>query len=105
MNATFEQVTPEVAQALVMQATSQGLSVNDCLRRMLGISNGAAAELAVADTPPAAPQRNEEVLRIMQEVEELMKDMPVRGSTAETLLMIRRARAGEMWGYEPTDYE
>ena len=105
MNATFEQVTPEVAQALAMQATSQGLSVNDCLRHMLGISNGAAAELAVADTLPAAPRCNEEMLAIIRRSRERMKDMPVRGSTDETLLMIRRARAGEMWGYEPTDYE
>ena len=106
MNATFKQVTPEVAQALVTQATSQGLSVNDYLRGLLGLSNGnAAAELAVADMPPAAPPRNEKMYQIMQETEELLKDMPVRGSTEETLLMIRRARAGEMWGYEPTDYE
>ena len=106
MNATLEQVTPEVAHALVMQATSQGQSVNDYLRSLLGMSNGnAAAELAVADMPPAAPPRNEELLKTIREVEERMKDMPVKGSTEETLLMIRRARAGEMWGYEPTDYE
>ena len=105
MNATLEQVTPEVAQALVTKATSQGLSVNDYLHSLLGLRNSASAKPAIADTPPAPPPRNEEFLRIMQEVEELMKDMPVRGSTEETLLMIRRARAGEMWGYEPTDYE
>jgi hypothetical protein len=149
MNVTFEQVSPEVAQALAMQASSQGLSVNDYLRCLLGMNNStAAAELAVADMPPAAPPCNEAMLKTIREVEELMKDipireavvaqpqtvsteesqptpaprneemlatirrsrerlkdMPVRGSTEETLLMIRKARAGEMWGYEPTDYE
>lgn len=108
MNATFEQVTLEVAQALVTKATSQGLSVNDYLRGLLGMSNGtAAAELVVADTLPVVPPRNEALLKTIEEVEERMKDMPVRGSTEETLRMIRRARAGEMWGYEPepTDYE
>ena len=113
MNTTIEQVTPEVAQALVKQATVQGLSVNDYLRGLLGMSNGAAAKLAVADAQPAAPQlqtaepapRNEEMLAIIRGSRERMKDMPVRGSAEETLLMIRKARAGEMWGYEPTDFE
>ena len=82
MNATFKQVTPEVAQALVTQATSQGLSVNDYLRGLLGMSNGkVAAELAVADTPP----RNEKMYQIMLETEELLKDRPLREATAEML--------------------
>ena len=105
MNATFDQVAPEVMQALIAQAAARSLSINDYLRQLLGLSNDASAGLAIADTEPAAPQRNEEMLKIIQKVEERMKDMPVRGSTEETLLMIRRARAGEMWGYEPTDYE
>ena len=49
------------------------------------------------------PQRNEAMLAALQRSAERLKDMPVRGSTEETLKMIRRARAGEMWGYEPTD--
>ena len=170
MNATLEQVTPEVAQALVAQAVSQGLSVNDYLRGLLSMSNGATVadtqsvalpprneamfaalqrsaerlkevpvsdstertlqiiregragamyggEPTEAETAPTAlseaPQtqaaqhspRNEEMLAIIRRSRERMKDMPVRGSMEETLLMIRKARAGEMWGYEPTDYE
>ena len=105
MNATLDQVAPEVVQAIVTQAAARELSVNDYLRHLLGLSNGAGAELAVTDTHQEAPPRNEEMLAILRETEEMLKDMPVRGSTEETLLMIRRARAGEMWGYEPTDFE
>ena len=104
MNATFEQVTLEVAQALATQATSQGLSVNDYLRGLLGMSNGTAAELAVADTQPAAPPpRNEAMFAALQRSAERLKDVPVSGSTERTLEIIREGRAGAMYGYEPTD--
>jgi hypothetical protein len=104
MNITLDQVAPEVAQALIAQATARGLSINDYLRQLLGLNNGAVNEVAVADTRPEPP-RNEEMLAIIRRNRERLKDMPVRGSTEETLKMLRRARAGEMWGYEPTDFE
>lgn len=103
MNATLDQITPEIVQALATQATARSLSVNDYLRHLLGLSNGTSAEPALADTRQEAPPRNEQMLAILRETHEMLKDMPVRGSTEETLKMIRRARAGEMWGYEPTD--
>jgi hypothetical protein len=103
MNATFnEQIAPEIVQAIIAQATARGLSVNDYLRDLLGLTNGADQELALAEE---AQPRNEEMLAIIRRNRERLKDMPVRGSTEETLKMIRRARAGEMWGYEPTDTE
>jgi hypothetical protein len=101
MNATLDQIAPEVTQALVTQASAQSLSVNDYLRHLLGLHDGVTAELALTDAPP----RNEAMFRIMQETEEMMKDIPLHGSTEATLLMMRRARGGEMWGYEPTDDE
>jgi hypothetical protein len=61
------------------------------------------AQIEVRAEPP--PPRNEKMLATIQRNHERLKDMPVRGSTAETLKQIRRARAGEMWGYEPTDCE
>ncbi|MCI0390666.1 MAG: hypothetical protein MOB07_18115, partial [Acidobacteria bacterium] len=79
------------------QATARGLSVNDYLRDLLGLTNGEPKELALAEE---AQPRNEEMLAIIRRSRERLKDMPVRGSTEETLKMIRRARAGEMWGYE-----
>jgi hypothetical protein len=41
MNATLqEQIAPEVAQALITQAKATGLSVNEYLRQLLGLTNG-----------------------------------------------------------------
>lgn len=105
MNTTLDHIAPEIVQAIITQAGARGLSVNDYLRSLLGLNDSAGAELALADRRQEAQPRNEEMLAIIQATEELLKDMPVRGSTEETLKMIRRARAGEMWGYEPTDFE
>lgn len=105
MNATLDQIAPDLLQTLAYQAGARGLSADDYLRHLLGLSNGASAPSALADTPEAAPPRNEEMLAIIQRTHGWLKDMPVRGSTEETLKMIRRARDGEMWGYEPIDPE
>jgi hypothetical protein len=86
MNATFnEQIAPEIVQAIIAKATARGLSINDSLRDLLGLTNGADQELALAEeTQP----RNEEMLAIIRRSRERLKDMPVRGSTEETLKMI-----------------
>jgi hypothetical protein len=103
MNVTpNEQIAPEIVQAIIAQATARGLSVNDYLRDLLGMTNGAHQELALAEE---GQPRNEEMLAIIRRSRERLNDMPVRGSTEETLKMIRRARAGEMWGYDSTDTE
>lgn len=107
MNTTLDHLAPEIVQAIVAQATTRGLSVNDYLRQLLGLTNGTGAELALSEAPPPRseekPPRNEAMFAALQRGAERLKDMPVRGSTEATLKMIRRARAGEMWGYEPTD--
>jgi hypothetical protein len=48
------------------------------------------------------PPRNEAMIAALRQSAERLKDVPVSGSTAETLEMIQKARAGDMWGYEPT---
>lgn len=101
MEIQNEQIAPEIIQAIIAQASARGLSVNDYLRQALGLMNGHDVELALAEEMTAP--RNEAMFAALQQTEEMLKDMPVRGSTEETLKMIRRARAGEMWGYEPTD--
>ena len=103
ITATLDQIAPDILQTIATQATARDLSVNEYLRHLLGLSNGTGAQPALADTRQEAPPRNEQMLAILRETHEMLKDMPVRGSTEETLKMIRRARAGEMWGYEPTD--
>ena len=103
MNPTLnEQIAPEIVQAIIAQATARGLSINDYLRDLLGLTGGDRQELALPEEPQP---RNEEMLAIIRRGRERLRDMPMRGSTEETLKMIRRARAGEMWGYEPTDTE
>jgi hypothetical protein len=42
-----EQIAPEIVQAIVVQATAHGVSVNDYLRQILGL-NGQMQELALA---------------------------------------------------------
>ena len=103
MNPTLnEQIAPEIVQAIITQATARGLSVNDYLRDLLGLTGEERQELALAEEPQP---RNEEMLAIIRRSRERLKDMPMRGSTEETLKMLRRARAGEMWGYEAADTE
>jgi hypothetical protein len=97
-----EEIAPEIARAIIAQATLRGLSVNDYLRQLLRLEGGQAQE-PFADTTVAP--RNEGMLQALRESEDRLKDMPVRGSTEETLKIIREGRAGAMWGYEPTDTE
>ena len=55
----------------------------------------------VEDTPPA-PQPNYAMLEVLRQTEELLQDMPFTdGSNTQRLL--REARAGGMYGYEPTE--
>lgn len=105
MSMTLDQIAPEVVQAVTSQASARGMSVNDYLKQLLGINGNAANDLALAELDQEIPPRNEEMLAIIRRSSTRLKDMPVRGSTEETLKMIRQARAGEMWGYEPTDTE
>ena len=103
MNATLnERIAPEIVSAIMAQATARGLTINDYLRQALGL-NGQSHEQAVAETPTPPQPRNEGMFAVLQRSAERMKDIPVTGSTAETLKQIREARAGAMWGFEPTD--
>ena len=103
MNATLnERIAPEIVNAIIAQATARGLSVNDYLRQALGL-NEQPQELVNAETPQPPQPRNEAMFAVLQRSAERMKDVPMTGSTEETLKQIREARAGAMWGYEPTD--
>jgi hypothetical protein len=95
-----EQIAPEIIQALIAQANASGLTVNDYLARLLGLTNGHDEELAQAqDTAP----RNEAMFAALQSSEEILKDMPFSGSTEDSLKILYEGRAGEMYGYEPTN--
>lgn len=62
MNATLDQIAPEIVQAIVAQATARGLSVNDYLRQLLGLNNGAGAGSTFAEACPEPPQKEEVAL-------------------------------------------
>jgi hypothetical protein len=94
-----EEIAPDVARAIIARAALHGLSVNDYLRQLLGLGGCQAQEAPVTDTTVA--KRNEGMLQALRESEERLKDMPVRGSTEETLRIIREGRAGTLWSYEP----
>lgn len=97
-----EQIAPETMRAILAQATTRGLSVDDYLRKALGL-NEQAQESVLTEAPHQPVSRNEAMFAVLERSAERMKDVPVTGSTEETLKMIREARAGAMWGYEPTD--
>lgn len=101
MDVQNEQISPEIIQAIITQANAKGLTVNDYLAQLLGISDR-QEDLALSGHVEASPKpRNEAMLSALAATSELLKDMPVRGSTEETLKMLREGRDGGMWGYEP----
>lgn len=93
-----DQNTAALLRALQEKAEAQGTTLNALLKPLTEVENGTAA----SQEPPA---RNEAMLAVIRRTRERLKDMPVSGSTEETLKLIREARAGAMWGYEPTDIE
>lgn len=94
---TQEIIAPEIIQAIITQATARGLSVNDYLCEMLGLPT---QELAMSGEP--APRPNEAMLAVLRETEEAFRKMTGGGSTAHSLNILHEARAGAMFGYEPT---
>jgi hypothetical protein len=90
--------TAAILRALQEKAEAQGTTLDTLLKPLTEGENGTAAS-------PEPPPRNEAMLAVIRRTHERLKDLPVSGSTEETLKLIREARAGAMWGYEPTDIE
>jgi len=57
MNAVLEQIAPETINALVAQATANGLSVNDYLQRLLNLNDeeNESEDLSLTELPKKAP--------------------------------------------------
>ena len=89
-----DQNTAVILGKLKEKAKALGLTLDALLKPLMEGENG---------TRPAQPLRNEAMFAALQRSAERMKDVPVRGSTEETLRVIRQARGGEMWGYEPIE--
>ncbi len=60
MNPTLnERIAPEIMQAIIAQATARGLSINDYLRDLLGLTSGEHQEIETMD--------REELRRLVKE--------------------------------------
>ena len=80
MNATLEQIAPDLLQTLASQAAARDLSVNDYLRQVLGLTNGVAATLAVNGKPQPV------------QTDERLKPIPVPDSKRELRWLKEHAR-------------
>ncbi|MGH9799816.1 MAG: hypothetical protein ACRD82_05575 [Blastocatellia bacterium] len=64
---------------------------------------GKHVRLTVAEErPTTSPKPNEGMLEVIRRVAEMQSDMPYT-SGKDTLEILRRARAGEMYGYDPCE--
>ncbi len=86
--------TAAILQSLRVKAEAMGLSLDALLNPLLEAEN---------ENRPAPPPRNEAMSAVLQRSAERLKDVPVSGTTEDTIKLIRAARGGEMWGYEPTE--
>jgi len=106
MNTPQEQIAPDVIQVLIANATANSLSVNDYLRQLLGLKDEQSAVSASCEPdeeallPNDAP--NDARLAALQRIAERQAKRPFTKS-ADTVAMLREARAGAMWGHEPTE--
>lgn len=92
------QNTAVILRMLQQKAEAQGTTLEELLKPL-------AADMTEPEEPQEASPRNEAMLAVIRRTHERLKNMPVSGSTEETLKLIREARGGAMWGYEPTDLE
>lgn len=94
--ATLE-VAQEVAEAIKANAAARQLPLDDYLRALIASENGAPKA-----TTEAEPEPNWGMLEVMRRIAERNQDKPLT-SGADTLKILREARAGAMFGYEPTE--
>lgn len=105
MSTPQEQIAPDVIQILVANATANSLSVNDYLRQLLGVKDQQSAVSASREPDEEALptiEANDAKLAALQRIAERQAKRPFTKS-ADTVGMLREARAGAMWGYEPAE--
>ena len=90
-------VAQEIADAIKAKAAARRLPLDDYLRALMASENGAAEATAAVE-----PKPNREMLEVMRRVAERNKGKPLT-SVTDTLRILREARAGDMFGYEPTE--
>jgi len=98
--ATLE-IAQEVAEAIKANAAARQLPLDDYLRALIASENG-APKVTTEATAEAEPEPNWGMLEVMRRIAERNQDKPLT-SGADTLKILREARAGAMFGYEPTE--
>lgn len=88
--------TAAILQTLRAQAEAQGMTLDGLLEALIERE----------DEPTngqGQPQPNEGMLAVLARSAERLKNMPFSGSTEDSLKILHQGRAGEMYGYEPTE--
>jgi hypothetical protein len=94
------EVREETVLRLQAVAEALKLSLDDYLARVADLVPNPKSNGAPPATEELDPQ-GKAMLAVLERSAERLKDLPVSGETRDTLEMIRRARAGEIWRYEP----
>jgi hypothetical protein len=101
MEPQKEQIAPEILQAIIAKAAASGLSVNDYLSRLIELADNHEEEVLLAE-PREEPRPNPEILAALQRIAERQSRRPFTKSR-DSVTMLREARKGAIWGYEPTE--
>ena len=99
--ATLE-VAADLVEMIKSNAVARRQSLDEYLRQMIEVDNAGTREGAEAETADDTPTPNYAMLEALRKVAERSKDM-LFASGEDTLRMLREARAGAMFGYEPTE--
>lgn len=102
MNLAHEPISPDVIQALVAKATASGLSMNEYLRSLLGLKDKQIVERDAAKQDEESALPEDTRLAALRRIAEQQASRPFTKST-DIVTAVRQARAGAMWGYEPTE--
>lgn len=98
--ATLE-IAADLAIAIKANAAMKRQSLDEYLRTMIAAKEE-SSEVLADESVEAAPTPNYAMLEALRKVAERSKDMPYTDGK-DSLKMLRQARAGAMFGYEPTE--
>ncbi|HEX9001307.1 MAG TPA: hypothetical protein VGB07_15485 [Blastocatellia bacterium] len=99
--ATLE-VAADLAETIKANAVARRQSLDEYLREMIEADKAETSEVPDAQTTETVPTPNYAMLEILKKISELNKDRPYT-SGEDTQRILREARAGAMFGYEPTE--
>ncbi len=99
---TTLEVAVDLAETIQANAAARRQSLDEYLREMIEADRAETSEAPETETVESVPTPNYGMLEALRRVAERSKDMPFT-SGDDTLRLLREARAGAMFGYEPTE--